>query len=136
MKKEYKMSAQGAQELQDDLQNFEHENADEDAGDLTNAAVNRDAADGTASDGLKLPAVAGVNGAAAGLRADEEAGETIEQASGHVDQDLALGDVDARNLSSILKNGQDKPQRNEKPDELSYSITRGPAYFRRGGEQE
>ena len=41
-----------------------------------------------------------------------------------------------RNLSSILKNGQDKPQRNEKPDEPSYGITRGPAYFRRGGEQE
>jgi hypothetical protein len=41
-----------------------------------------------------------------------------------------------RNLSSILKNGQDKSQRKEKPDEPSYGITRGPAYFRRGGEQE
>ena len=43
-----------------------------------------------------------------------------------------------RNLSSILKNGQDKPQRKEKSDEPepSYGITRGPAYFRRGGEQE
>ena len=43
-----------------------------------------------------------------------------------------------RNLSSILKNGQDEPQLKEKPDkpEPSYGITRGPAYFRRGGEQE
>jgi hypothetical protein len=45
-----------------------------------------------------------------------------------------------RNLSSILKNGQDKPLPNEKDTESdqepSYDITRGPGYFRRGGEQE
>ena len=31
-----------------------------------------------------------------------------------------------RNLSSILRNGQDKPQRKEKSDEPSYGITRAP----------
>jgi hypothetical protein len=41
-----------------------------------------------------------------------------------------------RNLSSILKNGQDNPQLKENSDEPSYGITRGAAYFRRGGEQE
>ena len=45
-----------------------------------------------------------------------------------------------RNLSSILKNGQDRSQSNENAAEAeptpSYGITRGPAYFRRGGEQE
>ena len=64
-----------AQELQDDLQNFEHQNADQDAGDLTNAAVNGNTADGTAGDGLKLPTHTGIDGAAAGLGADQEAGQ-------------------------------------------------------------
>lgn len=45
-----------------------------------------------------------------------------------------------RNISSILKNGQDKlpvPKDEEKPSESnSYGITRGAAYFRRGGEQK
>ena len=45
-----------------------------------------------------------------------------------------------RNLSSILKNGQDRSQSHENAAEAeptpSYGITRGPAYFRRGGEQE
>ena len=45
-----------------------------------------------------------------------------------------------RNLSSILKNGQDRSQSNENAAEAeptpSYGITRGAAYFRRGGEQE
>lgn len=45
-----------------------------------------------------------------------------------------------RNISSILKNGQDKiPVPNETPahtEPNSYGITRGAAYFRRGGEQK
>jgi hypothetical protein len=45
-----------------------------------------------------------------------------------------------RNISSILKNGQDKlaPRTEEKAlsSPNSYGITRGAAYFRRGGEQK
>lgn len=41
-----------------------------------------------------------------------------------------------RNISTILKNGQDKVQLTSKPEQSrSHGITRGAAYFQRGGEQ-
>ena len=56
-----------AQELQDDLEDLEHQHADEDAGDLADAAVDGDAADGAARDGFKLPALRGDGDGVAGL---------------------------------------------------------------------
>ena len=69
------VSGVDAEELQANLQDFKDQNADQNAGDLADAAVGGNAADGAGCDSFQLIAVAGVGGSAAGLCADEEAAE-------------------------------------------------------------
>jgi len=62
--------------------------------------------------------------------------ERLENACGRI---LAYSTKPSvRNISSFLKNGQDRPVKAAEPDKPtvsnSYSITRGASYFRKGGE--
>lgn len=62
--------------------------------------------------------------------------ERLENACGRILAYSAAPSI--RNISSILKNGQDRPVKAAKPDKPavsnSYGITRGASYFRKGGE--
>ena len=63
--------------------------------------------------------------------------ECLENACGRI---LAYGTTPSiRNISSFLKNGQDRPVKAAEPDKPtvfnSYSITRGASYFRKGGDR-
>lgn len=62
--------------------------------------------------------------------------ERLENACGRI---LAYSTTPSiRNISSLLKNGQDRPVKAAEPGKPtvsnSYSITRGASYFRKGGE--
>ena len=62
--------------------------------------------------------------------------ERLENACGRIMAYSTTPSV--RNISSLLKNGQDRPVKTAEPDKptvsKSYSITRGASCFRKGGE--
>ena len=67
---------------------------------------------------------------------DKYGAKRLENACGQL---LAYSSVPSiRNLSSMLKNGQDRisAQKQEPIDNVSHGFTRGAAYYRKGGEQK
>lgn len=63
--------------------------------------------------------------------------ERLENACGRI---LAYSTTPSiRNISSLLKNGQDRPAKATEPDKPavsnSFGITRGASYFRKGGDR-
>ena len=92
----------GADKLQDDLQQLEHQHAHQDAANGTDTTGGGHAADGTAGDGFQLVADAHGGGGTAGLAGHQEAGEGVHQACGHVDQGLSHPHVDTGDLSGVL----------------------------------
>ena len=89
-------------ELQSDLHQLKDQNADQNAGNSTNAAGGGNTADGAGCDGVQLIAHCSVDGCAAGLCSQQAACQTEHAGGQDVDADLGGVNIDTGHLSSSL----------------------------------